>query len=117
MNKMFLTLLLFLAPFTMATAQTIDGQAGRTGNNKSPATEKNIAPQDSSNEQGPSSVLTKREQELLDRIENLERRLADLEARDGVIPTSQPAPTPPMPDMPGMPGMSAKRDRPSTPEE
>jgi hypothetical protein len=117
MNKMFLSALLFLASFTIATAQITDPPAGRNNNNKSPAKEKSIGPQDNPKEQGPSSGLTKREQELLDRIERLEQRLADLEARDGAVPRSQPAPTPPMQDMPGMPGMAAKRDRPSTPEE
>lgn len=119
MNKMLFSLLLLVAFLTVAMAQTTTGQEGQSNNIKQPANERNIEQRDNNKEQGPSSGLTKREQELLDRIDRLEQRLAELEARNGSIPTAgpaRPAPTPPMPDMPGMPGMPMP-DKKKSPEE
>lgn len=106
MTKMLLGFLLFMASSTIATAQTIDSPVSRNSNINRPANEKNIGPQENTKEQGPSAGLTKREQELLDRIERLEQRLAELEAHDASHTTggpAQPASTPSMPQMPGMP--------------
>jgi hypothetical protein len=107
---------LLLATFLItATAQIANPQNAGNGEINQ-QTKERIADQRETTH-GPSSSLTKREQELLNRIENLERRLAELEERDRTNPTNglaQPAATPPMPDMPGMP---AKRERPMTAAE
>src|SRR5260370_28775456 len=119
MNKMLFSLLLLVAFLTIAMAQTTTGQESQSNNIKQPANERNIEQRDNNKEQDPSSGLTKREQELLNRIDRLEQRLAELEARNGSIPTAgpaRPAPTPPMPDMPGMPGMPMP-DKRKSPEE
>ena len=106
MNRMLLSVLVFVASVTIAASQTTVGQDGGSGNTKQPAKERNVEQPDTKKEQGPSTGLTKREQELLDRIENLERRLAELEARDAAKSPSERTQldsTQSMPQMPGMP--------------
>src|SRR5712692_5329047 len=112
MTKTLLGILFLTASFTIATAQTTDSPTARNINIKQPSNEKNIGRQDNTKEQGPSAGLTKREEELLDRIENLERRLAELEARAATrspSETTQLDSTQSMPRMPGMPMPDKKR--------
>lgn len=99
MTRSLVVVVLLSATISLAAAQTIDNRANPNGSVKQTANEVKAVPAVVTLERSPSG-LTERERYLLNRIEQLERRLADLEAHSNtgaIVESPHPVSTAPMP--------------------